>query len=63
MKLMDPEWMSEMRIAFEQGKKAESILDNPYWKTYPKPASTEEESRGRNWVEGYLERMRYAATV
>jgi len=54
----DPLWMPTMRKAFEQGYVAGSILDNPYWKNYPKDSTTEEESKGRHWVEGFYQKLR-----
>ncbi len=57
MQINDPGWMDEMRKSFEQGRSANSIFDNPYWKNYPKDSTTLEESMARWWVDGYASKL------
>jgi hypothetical protein len=42
--------------AYELGKRSESILDNPFWKNYPKEPCSEEAVLGRAFVDGWLEK-------
>lgn len=44
-----------MMTVFEEGKQSKSILDNPYWKDYPKDEHSEEARKGRVWVDGWVE--------
>jgi hypothetical protein len=44
--------------AFELGKKATSILDNPFWKEYPNRCKTELEGvNARRFVDGYVNKL------
>lgn len=49
-----------MNIARREGQLAKSILDNPYWATFPKNEGVVEESKARHWVDGYCERFNNA---
>lgn len=46
--------------AYEEGRQALSILDNPYWPEYPNHSKLgpEEEVRARQFVEGWCARVR-----
>ncbi len=43
----------QCKKAFGEGKVAKTVLDNPYWKEYPKSASVVEESKARFFVDGW----------
>ena len=62
--MTDLDWKVRMDEAFNEGLKAGSWFDNPYWTSYPREASTEEECMARHWVDGYVEKMKgsYATT-
>lgn len=39
---------------FEEGRRAKSILDNPYWVNYPENPHSEDARKGRVWVDGWV---------
>lgn len=43
--------------AFELGRLADSILDNPFWKNYPKEWDSAEADFGRSFVDGYVSKL------
>jgi len=44
--------------AYEEGMAADSILDNPYWREWPKPSTKEDEEAARRFVDGYVAVLR-----
>jgi hypothetical protein len=40
--------------AYEEGMAADSILDNPYWREWPKPSGKDDELKARLFVDGYV---------
>lgn len=40
--------------AYEEGMAAKSILDNPYWRDWPKPSDRDDELNARLFVDGYV---------
>ena len=48
---------------FNEGKSAKSIFENPYWKTYPRDSSDDDETMARFWVDGYVERIKNETTA
>ncbi len=51
---------SQRTDAWKKGYFAATICDNPYWKTYPKHESDEEHIRARQFVDGYVEKVKDA---
>jgi len=43
--------------AFEDGYKANSIYQNPYWLNYPKQTIDEEVIKARQLVDGYVHQI------
>ncbi len=41
--------------AFEAGKKAQSIRENPFWKEWPQEAPEEEKELARAFIRGWCE--------
>jgi len=44
--------------AFKLGFEAENLVQNPFWKDYPKNPTSEEADLGRWFVDGYVEKCR-----
>ena len=44
--------------AYEEGMEAKSILDNPYWREWPKPSDKNDELKARLFVDGYVAALR-----
>lgn len=42
--------------AYELGKVAETILDNPFWEDFPKDQESEEATLARFFVNGWVEK-------
>lgn len=53
--MYDVNWFGDMRTAFEQGKTANSIFENPYWEDYPNASTDKDESMARHRVDGFVE--------
>lgn len=49
--------------AFEEGMASKTILDNPYWREWPKPSDRDDELKGRLFVDGYVARLRETANI
>lgn len=42
--------------AYEMGKKAESICENPFWKDYPKNPVSDDATFARYFVDGWIKK-------
>lgn len=56
---MTPEMIAARDTGLSEGRAAESVFSNPYWKNWPNPApgGVIEEIKGRNFVQGWAERF------
>jgi hypothetical protein len=43
--------------AFDQGYRANSCYENPYWTNYPNKATDDEVIKARRWVDGYVQKI------
>jgi len=55
---MELDWKIRMDKAFSEGMQAKSCFDNPYWKSYPRGSTVEDESMARHWVDGYVSKLK-----
>jgi len=42
---------------YNEGYKAKSVLDNPYWLNYPNEADDDEKIKARRWVDGWVQQI------